>query len=514
MNRAALRTRVAAQSVERDDVPRRLTDALSGSGAIGATVRQLAAQLGYPTGTVSDGLTELAERGATLRIGRGLWVLREFERLRAGASFHDPAEYVERFQTENGVALATYAGPITFGDSDGLRVHRWWPYVQGYSSQFVRELLARSDLAKGARVLDPFSGSGTTVVEARLAGFEGLGLELLAPAVLAARVKTHFELAPKLLRERAARFVAAARRRTGGDLPFLRETRQQFAPGALAELRKMRASLPDERTAADRAVRLAFGRILVPVSRLRRSPCLGYARSAQPTSPTPSAAFAEAIRDQEEDLAWLAGRRARWGPPARILAGDARAQPLPRDSVQLAVTSPPYVNGMDYVMNYKLDLAWLGYVDSYRELSDLRRTMVACDNLPRGAADPYLSVAAAPDPWLPEILRQIQANVEAKGSYRRQDVHGIVHRYFADLVPVLRHVHAALVPGGRFVLVVGDSLMAGVYIPGDLLLARIGASLGFVIDSVEVARSRRSGQRRSFELRETVITLRKPRSAS
>ncbi|MCI4361458.1 MAG: hypothetical protein L3J91_07105, partial [Thermoplasmata archaeon] len=175
---------------------------------------------------------------------------------------------------------------------------------------------------------------------------------------------------------------------------------------------------------------------------------------------------------------------------------------------------PPYVNGMDYVMNYKLDLAWLGYAHSYADLIALRKAMVACDNLPRGEADAYLSLEDAPDPWLPAILGRIRSNVARKATYRRNDVHGIVKRYFADLVPVLRRVFEGLQPGGRFVLVVGDSLLAGAYVPGDLLLARIGRSLGFSIESVEVARARRSGQRRSFVLRESIVTLRKPLSSS
>ena len=93
-------------------------------------------------------------------------------------------------------------------------------------------------------------------------------------------------------------------------------------------------------------------------------------------------------------------------------------------------------------------------------------------------------------------------------------MHAVVHRYFADLARVLVRVRDALKPGGRFVLVVGDSLLAGVYVPGDLILARIGEKVGFSIDSVEVARSRRSGQRRSFALRESIVTLRRPRTGS
>ena len=165
-------------------------------------------------------------------------------------------------------------------------------------------------------------------------------------------------------------------------------------------------------------------------------------------------------------------------------------------------------------MNYKLDLAWLGYASSYAELSQLRTTQVSCDNLRRDEAARYLAIDPAGDPWLKEILGSIERNVRTKGSYRRQDVHGIVNRYFADLRPVLAGVYHALTPGGRFVLVIGDSLLAGTYVPGDLLVARQGAELGFEVASVEVARTRRSGQRRSFRLRESIVTLVKPHRAS
>ncbi len=86
----------------------------------------------------------------------------------------------------------------------------------------------------------------------------------------------------------------------------------------------------------------------------------------------------------------------------------------------------------------------------------------------------------------------------------------IVTKYFDDLVPVVQNVYRALKPGGRFVVVNGDSLIAGTYVPGDMIFARLAAQAGFIVEACDVARERRSGQRRGFILRESILTLRKP----
>jgi len=487
-----------------------LRSALDETGAMGATVRQLAVRLDDTPARVAAALDRLQRHGGVLRMGRGLWVLRDYERLAERADFAGSSEFVERFERDSGVTIGQYHGPITFRSNESLPVHRWWPFVQGYSAEFVRAVVAHAELPRGATVLDPFAGSGTTLVEARRQGARAVGTELLAPAVLAARVKTEFGLDPRALGVGAEKVLRSAARRPAGALPFLRETLRQFDREALRDLTRLRDALPPEGDPVSDAVRLAFGRILIPSSRLHRSPCLGYARRPTADGIGPFERFRAAVRAMQEDLEAGASGRRSWGPPALVERRDARLGSAPSGSVDLAVTSPPYVNGLDYVMNYKLDLAWLGYAESYRDLAALRRAEVACDNLPRAETAPFLSSGALPDPWLGEILPLIRKNVERKGSYRRADAHAVVHRYFDDLARVIAGVRDALRPGGRFVLVVGDSLLAGAYVPGDLILARIGARLGLSIVGVEVARSRRSGQRRSFELRESIVTLERP----
>jgi DNA modification methylase len=485
--------------------------ALGETGALGATVKQLASRVQRDASAVETELGRLSRSGSVSRMGRGLWVSRDFTELTGGAEFEDASMFAERFRIENGLSLGRYAGPITFRSNEARPVHRWWPYVQGYSAEFVAGVLADEGLRPGATVLDPFAGSGTTLVEARRLGYRAWGTEILAPAALAARVKTHFELDGGKLQRSGHRALARALQRPVGRLPFLRETRRQFSPRALRELTRLRDALPPGGTPEPEALRVAFGRILIPSSRLHRSPCLGYRRGAvEDGGEPPYERFETALAEMRNDLDTIAPERKHWGPPARVEQEDARTAAWPADSVDLAITSPPYVNGMDYVMNYKVDLAWLGYAGSYADLAALRAAEVACDNLPRSETNAYLGVGQTLDPWLDQLLPRIRDNVARKGSYRRDDMHAVVHRYFADLQPVLAGVLRALRPGGRFVIVVGDSLLAGTYVPGDLILARMAERLGYRIRSVEVARTRRSGQRRSFLLRESVVTLERP----
>jgi hypothetical protein len=294
--------------------------------------------------------------------------------------------------------------------------------------------------------------------------------------------------------------------------PFLRETPKHFQPGVLRALLRLKQNIgavPDG--PVRKLLRLAFSSILIESSNLKRAPCLGYAKKAIRGGDSAYLLFEQAVAKIADDLRTLNKQRSSWGPPAEITAGNAGVQRIPSASVDLAITSPPYVNGMDYPTNYKIELAWLDFVDSYERLAELRASMVACDNIPRRTAvDHRPSEAVQADEWVASVTSSIGRNIRTKGAYRRVDMPEIVRKYFDDLVPVIRNVLTALKPGGRFVVVNGDSLIAGTYIPGDMIFARLAANSGFEVESFDVARAGRSGQRRAYVLRESVLTLKKP----
>ena len=176
-------------------------------------------------------------------------------------------------------------------------------------------------------------------------------------------------------------------------------------------------------------------------------------------------------------------------------------------NVDMVITSPPYMNGMDYVINYKIEMAWLGFTDQQRTLKSLKNQMVVCDNVSKGLIKEFVKTERYTNEWIENIKREIRNNIQKRGSYRRMDMPEIVHKYFDDMYKVMSNVYKVMNRKARFVLVIGDSLIADVYVPTDLLIAKIGQDLGLRVESIEKARERRSGQIRSYRLRESVVTL-------
>ena len=179
------------------------------------------------------------------------------------------------------------------------------------------------------------------------------------------------------------------------------------------------------------------------------------------------------------------------------------------DKYDLVITSPPYMNGLDYVMNYKIEMAWLGFITSHKEAKAIKDDMVVCDNVSKGLVKEFSKSRYYSNRWLDEIIESISRNIQTRQAYRRLDMPFIVRKYFDDMNKVIDKVSKALNPEGRFILVVGDSLIADTYVPTDLILAKMGTEHGLDIESIELARNRRSGQVRDYRLRETVVTLRK-----
>jgi len=490
-----------------------LSNTIEKAGTLGLTTKQISQKTRVKETIIKKGISELQQRGEIVRVGRDLWVLKRYKDIRNDPRFIKPRWYIEEFiERHENVSFAKYRHKITFAENGGKKFHRWSPYVQGFSASFVEDVMTRYNLGKGDLVLDPFAGSGTVLVCAKMRGVDSIGVDLMPLMTFMTKVKTTWDIDVSQIRKELKRISQNRDIKEDGTLlPFLKETKRHFSEKVLNNLLVLKhLILSTENYKIRDLFLLAFASILVNCSNLKRSPCLGYVEDKKVSKDAPFKFFFEKVTQMMDDLRFIQQRDGDWGA-VQIFTADARKMTY-SEPIDFAITSPPYVNGMDYVTNYKIEMAWLGInsvkIRSYKDLKKLRDEMVSCDNISKQSVRDFAEQPQKyDDDWLNRIVSDIHDRIISKGTYRRNDMHLIVKKYFEDLYETFEQVYKGLKDNGRFIIVIGDSLIAGTYIPTDLILARMGEKIGFSVEDIEVARERRSGQRRSFKLRESIVTL-------
>ncbi len=333
-------------------------------------------------------------------------------------------------------------------DPDAARTftHPFHTYPARMDPAAVRVLIA--GLGGRGAVLDPFCGSGTTLVEARAAGLAATGSDLNPLAAAIARTKT-WNAPPSRRRAllETARAIATealeegkAARRAGHHQAPLRRTGKNssardrriaewFAPHVRRELEQM-ASLIDEET--DRELRdhlrIVLSSILYKVSRRASDtdPRKVERNIARGNPARLFAARAEILCAGLDDLA------ARRGPIPRVVVGDARRLSVPAGAFDLVITSPPYAGTYDYADLHGLRMSFLGF-----DAAELERHEMG----------PRARFTGAPD-----------RRAKALDDYGR------------DLAAALTGMARALAPGGLAALVVGDSMAGRQPVRADLVL--------------------------------------------
>ena len=244
----------------------------------------------------------------------------------------------------------------TFADAQtrgGL--HSIHPYPARFIPQIPRALIELFQPLTGAPVLDPFCGSGTTLVECQAAGVPSFGIDLNPVATLISDVKIHPP--DREIGCEAARLAAEAAA-AGSALPDIPRLRHWFTPGAAAALAGLTSRLAEVPEGRSRnALRVALSRIVVRVSRQdsdTRYAAVDRAVGARDVY----ALFVESARTL--DAAFL--ERTVPGAESGVLTKDILSVE-PGDlpwKFGLIVTSPPYPNAYEYWLYHKYRMYWLG----------------------------------------------------------------------------------------------------------------------------------------------------------
>ena len=271
--------------------------------------------------------------------------------------------------SEDAVTRALVRALDVSGDETATRshVHGFHSYPARLHPQTARVLIGA--LSKpGDLVFDPFCGSGTVLVEARLQGRPAQGSDANPLSVMLAQLKCR-DTTPRQrsLWLQSAESVAAAaeerrQRRAGPTRRYGQNDRELFAPHVLLELDGLRAGVEAlEDADAKSVLLLVLSSILVKLSQ-QKSDTTRVAKAAPKRFASGFAIrlFLERTQELMEQMAAFRSRLGARPSPYRVWEGDARQmRGAKTGSVSLLVSSPPYPGVYDYYSHHELRLRWL-----------------------------------------------------------------------------------------------------------------------------------------------------------
>ena len=400
-------------------------------------------------------------------------------------------------------------------------VHRWYRFVLSFPPDLVRRYLADFQLGPGARLLDPFCGTGTTLVECRKLGIGALGLEPAPMARFASTVKLDWQPDPDRLlttatklADRAAseirRTLASGPRRRLPDATGRLLIKNSISPIPLHRVLILRDHLSGAPAPyAVSHLRLALAAALVrDIGNLRFGPEVGVGRK-KADAPVVSGWLAR-VGEICDDLRTLDDRRA---PPAVVLPADARRDPteIESHSVDAIITSPPYPNEKDYTRTTRLETVLLGFASSQPELRTIKKTLLRSNT--RGVYKHDGDAAWVEDrPEVQRLAAKIERRRQALGktSGFERMYSRVTRLYFGGMTRHLASMRRVLKPGAMLAYVVGDQASyLRVMIRTGQLLAGIAESLGYEHVRTDLFRTRPATATRQ-QLREEVLVLRRP----
>lgn len=326
------------------------------------------------------------------------------------------------------------------------------------------------------RVLDPMAGSGTVLAVARAYGHHAFGVDIDPLAVLLANVWTR-TVDVERVRDKAAQVLHRAKSvfapvtagqayPDGSDEETREFIRYWFDDYARRQLAALAGSISRVHDRATRDVLwCGFSRLIITkqagaslamdLSHSRPHREFDYA-PVKPFNKFEAAVDAVVANCPQRDGGPL-------GPESVVKRGDARRLGIPKSSIDLVLTSPPYLNAIDYMRCSKFSLVWMGY--NVGELRKIRGESVGA----KASSDEALDIG-----WVKVVIRRLRLNPRLGA----RD-HALLSQYIWDMGRSIAEVSRVLRAGGRAVYVVGDSTVRGTFVRNSAIIAAVAENHGF-----------------------------------
>ncbi len=399
-------------------------------------------------------------------------------------------------------------GDPAFSSNKKLPIHRWVPWVAGFSQSFVQSGLERH-LSDRGTVLDPFAGVGTTLLEANLAGHDALGFEINPYAAFASRTKLlAYKANPDEVRRATKEFLefqASALQKgiepkTSAPAGF--RTRGVFySPKVMKKVLLVRDFITrvKNKRIAD-LFQISFASTMITYSNYSYEPSLGRKSSVGRPDVEDFAVAREIARKLDEmtsDIVW-----------ARRILADYRPRPsgkvinqsffdsyrtIQSGSIDLLITSPPYLNNYHYNRNTRPHLYWLNFVKSPEDMHALEhqnfgKFWQTVRELKKVELNPLIK-----NREIIKTISTLRKKNPDRAIYGGNGWANYAATYFNDCLRFVKGARWALRRRGTALVVIGNSILQGVPIPTDRFLGAIAESVGLELIDIHIPRATRVG---------------------
>jgi len=389
----------------------------------------------------------------------------------------------------------------TFTDNMKLPVHRWFRYSAGFSAEWVVQEIVnhRKNSNKDINILDPFAGSGTTLLSADSMQTKAVGFEPHPFIHRVAKAKLGWDVDAKHLRDLATELEAEAIQRTTKtdrtNIPLLGKC---FTNESLSKLDALKNTFLYKYNNGD-AVSEILWLCITSIIRLCSTAGTAQWQYVLPNKKKakvidPFNAFALKIEQIIEDVDYAQSNG--WISISEILNTDARDPEYTEKEVfDLVVTSPPYPNNYDYADATRLEMTFWGEIEGWGDLHSSVRQYLLRSCSQHSAKDKLQLDDLLEDEVLLPIREDLTKACKELEKVRltkggKKTYHTMAAAYFTDLADVFHSLRPLCKKGSRMCFVIGDSAPYGVYLAVDKWLGELALSAGFKSYSFEKIRDR------------------------
>lgn len=434
--------------------------------------------------------------------------------------------------TERGSAFNDPA----FVSNKTLPIHRWVPWIAGFSKEFVVSAFDKNLSSDSGVILDPFAGVGTTLLEGMLRGHNVIGFEINPYPHLATKTKINI---PHIILEDFNFYISEfesfyksslhTKRTPDSSAPAGFQSRIPFfSPRVLEKVLYVQDFIEQlTHPLIIDLFHLAFTSTMVTYSNYSYEPSLAT-RVSSGKQNIEDAPVGEIILHKlhimADDVQWFFRNFSHLSQQNNQVIHKSffeASHYLPAETIDLIVTSPPYLNNYHYNRNTRPHLYWLGLANKPSDLKPLEEAnfgtywQTARD---RPAVELEFSL---PNSDLEQTLELLCGLHPEKGIYGGRGWANYAATYFNDCLRFARQAQHVLKPGGTAVVVIGNSILQGIMIPTDQYFAAISKLAGLEIVGIDIPRSTRVGSsiiqssvraakaNTKHQLYEAVVTLKK-----